>query len=194
MPNGKKTLPTSATPKSNVQVQLKTVPFSVLWAAYPRTAPLCKDPATGKAAFSDECAIRLGTCLAAVGITNNSFKGARCWFKGHPRAHMLRAEEVANWLHRRPFAGCPNASDITGEDWRYQVKDKTGILFFKDYWQREGEKSRTGDHIDLWNGNSLTASSFQGRVNNFLRFSVGLRELWYSDLGNAKKILFWDIS
>lgn len=26
---------------------------------------------------------------------------------------------------------------------------KTGIIFFKDYWRRENEKTPSGDHIDL---------------------------------------------
>lgn len=193
MPNKKITLRTNATSNSSLRVQLKTVPFSTLWAAYPQTSPLCIDPATGEAAFPDECAIRLGSCLATAGITNNSFKGARCWYKGHSRAHLLRAEEVANWLQRRPFAGCPKPLDITGKDWVSKIKHKTGIVFFRDYWQRKGERSQTGDHIDLWNGSRLTASSFQGRVNNFMRFTVGVGALWYSDLANAKKILFWEI-
>jgi hypothetical protein len=176
-----------------MDVQLRVVTFAELWSAYPNETALCKDPATGNAAFSDECAIRMGTCLANVGITNTSFKGARCWFKGHPRAHMLRAEEVAKWLKLQPFAGCPKPSDITGTEWRARAKSKRGIIFFKDYWQRDGEKSPTGDHIDLWNGESLTAASLRGRLNNFLRFTIGLSSAWYSDLGKSREILLWEI-
>ncbi|WP_343656883.1 type VI secretion system amidase effector protein Tae4 [Cupriavidus sp.] len=194
MPNKSNRLPTNTTAQSRAEVQLKVVTFSELWSAYPRISPVCKDPATGKAAFSDECAIRVGACLAAVGITNKSFKGARCWFKDHPRAHMLRAEEVANWLQQRPFAGCPKPLDMTGKDWVSKAQGKTGLIFFKDYWLRKGESSPTGDHIDLWNGERLTAVSWRGRVNNFMRFTVGAGALWYSDLANAKRILFWPIS
>jgi hypothetical protein len=194
MPNRKQQVSTNATPGSKAKISLKVVTFAEMWSAYPQETALCKDPETGKAAFSDECAIRLGTCLANVGITNSSFRGARCWFKGHPRAHMLRAEEVANWFQLRPFAGCPRPTDLTGKDWRSKVRNRTGLIFFKDYWEREGERSPTGDHIDLWNGQSLTAASLQGRVNNFLRFTIGIDAFWYSDLGEAKKILFWDIA
>lgn len=194
MPNKRNRLPTNATPESKVEVQLKTVTFAELWSAYPQESAPCKDPVTGKAAFADECAIRLGSCLASVGITNHSFRGACCWFKGHPRSHMLRAEEVASWLQLRPFAGCAKPTDVTGKDWRSKVKGKTGMVFFKDYWEREGETSPTGDHIDLWNGQSLTAATLQGRVNNLLRFTIGVNALWYSDLGKAKKILFWQIA
>jgi hypothetical protein len=128
MPNKKTVVRTNSTPNSIKEVPLKAVTFAELWAAYPKETALCKDPATGKAAFSDECAIR------------------------------------------------------------------TGVVFFKDYWERKGEKSPTGDHIDLWDGESLTAASLRGRVNNFLRFTIGVGALWYADLGEAKKIMFWEIA
>ena len=53
--------------------------------------------------------------------------------------------------------------------------------------------SPTGDHIDLWNGETLTAASLQGRINNFLRFTIGLGSAWYSNLAESKKILLWEI-
>ncbi|WP_416048824.1 T6SS effector amidase Tae4 family protein [Cupriavidus basilensis] len=129
MPNKKKEVSTNTRLQSKVEAPLRMVTFAELWSAYPQESAPCKDPATGKAAFSDECAIRLGTCLGAAGITNKSFKGACCWYEGHPRAHMLRAEEVANWLQLRPFAGCPKPTDITSKDWRNTAKNKRGIFF-----------------------------------------------------------------
>lgn len=106
---------------------------------------------------------------------------------------MLRAEEVANWLLLSPFAGCQKPMDITGKDWRATAKNKKGIIFFKDNWVRDNEKNPTGDHIDLWNGETLTAASLQGRINNFLRFTIGLGSAWYSDLSESRKILLWEI-
>lgn len=183
-------------------VQLRVVTFQELWTAYPQAAP-CLDPATGKAAFEDECAIRFGTCLAGVGITNKSFKGETCWFHEHPRSHMLRAKEVAQWLHLQPFAGCPKPGTITGSDWKDKIKGRTGIAFFGSYWRRSlKEKQPSGDHIDLWDGERLTPST-----ETTLRFSLGISRVWnplsavgigpenfYSDLAQAKTILFWEIS
>lgn len=193
MPNTMRRLPTNAKRDSIAEIQLKTITFSELWEAYPADAAPCRDPATGKAAFSDECAIRVGTCFANAGITNKSFKGACCWYRGHSSAHMLRAEEVADWLLLRPFTGCPRPLDMTGRDWRTTAKQRQGVIFFKDYWLRDKEQIASGDHIDLWNGHSLTAASVQGRINNFLRFTVGLGAAWYSDLGQARKILLWEL-
>ncbi|CAB3804683.1 hypothetical protein LMG28614_06056 [Paraburkholderia ultramafica] len=76
MPNKKTIVRTNSTPNSIKEVHLKAVTFAELWAAYPHSAP-CTDPSTGKPAFQDECAIRFGTCLAGVGITNKSFKGEK---------------------------------------------------------------------------------------------------------------------
>ncbi|MGT2508396.1 T6SS effector amidase Tae4 family protein [Cupriavidus basilensis] len=83
---------------------------------------------------------------------------------------------------------------MTRKDWRNTAKNKRGIIFFKDYWQRDNEVLPTGDHIDLWNGETLTAASLQGRLNNFLRFTVGLGSARYSDLGKSKKILLREVA
>ena len=39
-----------------------------------------------------------------------------------------------------------------------ELKGKTGVIFFKDYWQRGKERfeARSGDHIDLWNKDEIT--------------------------------------
>ncbi|WP_233872428.1 T6SS effector amidase Tae4 family protein [Paraburkholderia adhaesiva] len=202
MPNKKTHVQTNSTKGSIKEVILKAVTFAELWAAYPHSDP-CIDPATGKKAFEDECAIRLGTCLYGVGITNNSFKGETCWFHGHPRSHMLRAKEVAEWLHSQPFAGCQKPETITGSDWVDKIKGRTGIVFFGSYWRRSlKEKQPSGDHIDLWNGDRLTPST-----ETTLRFDLGVSHVWnplsaigigpenfYSDLSQAKTILFWKIN
>lgn len=202
MPNKKTVVRTNSTPGSIKEVHLKAVSFSELWDAYPKSAP-CIDLSTGKPAFEDECAIRLGACLAATGITNNSFKGARCWFHGHPPSHMLRAKEVAEWLGLQPFAGCPSPETVTGRDWEAKVKGRTGILFFGSYWRRTlKEREPSGDHIDLWNGEQLTPS-----VQTTWRFTFGVPRVWnplsivgvgpenlYSNLADSKRILFWEIA
>jgi hypothetical protein len=201
MPNKKTYVRTNSTPGSIKEVELKAVSFAELWAAYPHSEP-CIDPATGKPAFEDECAIRMGTCLASVGITNRSFKGEKCWFHDHPSSHMLRAREVAGWFQLQPFAGCPKPEVVTGKDWQKAVKGRTGIIFFGSYWRRTlKEKEPSGDHIDLWNLDRLTPST-----ETTLRFDVGISKVWnplsvvgigpenlFSNLADSKQILFWNI-
>ena len=116
---------------------------------------------------------------------------------------MLRAKQVSDWLHLRPFAGCPTPETVTGEDWQEKVKGRTGILFFGSYWRRSlKEKDPTGDHIDLWNGDRLTPST-----QTTLRFDVDIPNIWnplsvlgvgpenlFSNLADAKQILFWEIA
>ncbi|PCE23449.1 hypothetical protein BWP39_27610 [Paraburkholderia acidicola] len=202
MPNKKTIVRTNSTPNSIKEVSLKAVTFAELWAAYPHSDP-CIDPSTGKPAFEDQCAIRLGTCLAGTGITNKSFKGEKCWFHGHPPSHVLRAKEMVVWFQRRPFVGCPSPRIITGTGWQDSVKGKTGVIFFGSYWRRNlKEKDPSGDHIDLWNVDRLTPSS-----ETTLRFTFGIDKVWnplsvfgvgpenlYSNLGDSKLILFWEIA
>ncbi|RKE34465.1 type VI secretion system (T6SS) effector Tae4 (amidase) [Paraburkholderia sp. BL23I1N1] len=202
MPNKPAVVRTNSTPGSVKVVEPKVVIFSEFWRAYPQSEP-CINPSTGKPAFEDECAIRLGTCFANVGITNRSFKGQKCWFHGHPPCHMLRAKEIAEWLNRRPFAGCPVAETVTGRDWQTCAKGRTGIIFFGSYWRRSlKERNPSGDHIDLWNGERLTPST-----ETTLRFDIGIPKLWnplsvigvgpenlFSNLADAKQISFWEIA
>jgi len=94
--------------------------------------------------------------------------------------------------------------NVSPPHWQHNVVGKTGIIFFKDYWRRRGETSGngSGDHIDLWNLDTLTPSFV-----SFLRFSLGIDRVpnlipwtrrsdnqnWYSDLGKSSQIWFWPI-
>ena len=102
---------------------------------------------------------------------------------------------MGQWLKLQPFAGLPKAEDITGPEWQTKIKGRTGIVQFSRYWTRDGESedSASGGHIDLWNGSTLTASGFGGHITSFFRFSVGISSWWYSDLGQSKQILFWEV-
>jgi len=42
---------------------------------------------------------------------------------------------------------------VNPDSFQETLKDRTGIIFFKDYWRRGNEpvNGRSGDHIDLWN-------------------------------------------
>ncbi|MCY1287649.1 Type VI secretion system (T6SS), amidase effector protein 4 [compost metagenome] len=105
------------------------------------------------------------------------------------------AAEMAEWLKLKPIAGMGPTENITGADWQQKIKGRTGIVAFKNYWQRDGETGRSGGHIDLWNGSRMTAGSIRGAVTNLLRFTLGSNTGFgtYSDLGNSTEILFWEI-
>jgi hypothetical protein len=107
-------------------------------------------------------------------------------------------------LRLQPFAGLPEAEDITGADWESKVKGRTGIIQFSRYWARDGESTAnaSGGHIDLWNRSRLTISSAPdalatiGRRLGYSLFRQGatvLPDISWSDLGGSKSILFWEI-
>jgi hypothetical protein len=192
MPNKKTVIQTNPTRGSVVTVQLDSLTFEQLWAAYPAFDP-CSGP------YRDQCAARIGEMFRVCGIEGKSFKGVRC-DADHP-GHMLRAAEVAAWLQRRPFAGCPVASSIRPKSWEKEIRGKTGIVFFSGYWHRhsDGQNVTTGNHIDLWNGKRLTMSGFYDSLATIGRFTFGLQsalslaDSGYSDLHNSKEILFWEV-
>ena len=165
------------------------VRFSELWDNYPSSAP-CVNPTTRKAAYDNQCAIRVGMALEKCGVSFKTFNGPRCAVGPAGNGMALRALDLADWLSRRPFANCPSPSIVAGKRFQNAIGAKKGIVFFKDYWLRDGEKLPTGDHIDLWNMDRLTPS-----WQTFARFTLGIGRLpsMYSDLENSRSVMFWSI-
>ncbi|QBR02713.1 type VI secretion system amidase effector protein Tae4 [Paraburkholderia pallida] len=208
MPNQTTIVKTNPTRGSIKTVELNAVTFQQLWDNYPYGDPY------DNSAYANQCAIRLSVTLHRVGIEMKSFSEklikpqsgqkqiGRILLEGKPTA--TRADEMGEWLKLQPFAGLPMAEDITGHDWESKVKSRTGIIQFSRYWARDGEsrENASGGHIDLWNGSRMTISGFWdglatvGRYMGFQSFrprAAVLSLLSYSDLRDAKSILFWVI-
>ncbi|MFS1525069.1 type VI secretion system amidase effector protein Tae4 [Microbulbifer sp. 2304DJ12-6] len=129
--------------------------FDKLWSNHPTiSASIFSDDAPctvdGKRTYTNQCAIRMGVSLQKSGVKLDTFKGARCWY-GHKPGHILRAEELANWL-KGPFSPFRQSLGFEASKGFVKINGKKGIVFFKDYY---GPGNR-GDHIDLWNGRRLT--------------------------------------
>lgn len=204
MPNKKTHVQTNTTQGSIKEVPLKALKFGELWDNYPSGDPY------GNPAYKDQCAIRMSVTFHRVGIEMKSFSSrlvhplsgqaaiGRIMLDGKITA--TRADELGEWLQLRPFAGLPNAEDITGSDWISKVKGRTGIIQFSRYWARDGESAAnaSGGHIDLWNGSRLTISGPIDSIATIGRM-FGMNSLFsgysfgFSDLHNSKQILFWEI-
>lgn len=167
--------------------------FSSLWANYPSHPPYVDAKGNIPKGFENQCAIKVSAALMDSDQSLTNFRGATV--QVGQRKYAIRAEELATWLRTQaPISLRSRYRLITGEDWQDKIKGRSGIIAFKDYWRREGEKQPSGDHIDLWNGSRLTASGFGGSVVTALRFGLGVSSgPGYSDLGKAKRIEFWDV-
>lgn len=144
--------------------------FARLWALYPTNIdPSNRTPCNGP--WGNQCAIRMSICLNAeksIQINSTTYSEPKC-SHGHARG----AESLANWLWknhlRRPKIY------LDGKTAKTDIKDKTGIIFFKDCFTRSGETRAVGDHIDLWNKEKETAT--------------------YNDPRNAaQQIWFWELN
>ena len=95
-------------------------------------------------------------------------------------------------LKKSKISGFSKSVELTGDNYYEYVKGKKGIIFFKDYWLRTGEKERTGDHIDLWWGTTLKKKGtfFSAMRHNFPSFSKDYLDM--SDLKRSKKVIFWE--
>lgn len=125
------------------------ISFDKLWDNHPTGEFPCKD-ARGNKAYENQCAIRMGVAFDKAGVGTKSFNGARCWHS-HKPPHILRAEELANWL-KGPFSPFKTVEIFEAKKGFDRISGRTGVIFFKDYY---GPNSQ-GDHIDLWNGSRLT--------------------------------------
>ncbi|WP_430735509.1 type VI secretion system amidase effector protein Tae4 [Halodesulfovibrio aestuarii] len=208
MPNWSLPFITNSKDGSIKKVQHKVLTFDDLWDAYPGT-PFFRtfvggdkvphiDPETGKELFGNQCAIRVSHALYECGIKLKAFKGTRCWCCPSPDEHgkgihSIRAQDLADYLTKRPFAGCPKAIEVPASNFDDILEDKKGIIFFKDYWRRKGETQPTGDHIDLWDKNELAGSGFFGSTFRLNYSEQAERYADLSDLHKSKQILFWEI-
>ncbi len=114
-------------------------------------------------------------------------KGNKCW-SHQGKKHVLLAEDLANGLGKNAPPGFNKMTKIHPASFQDKLYDKTGVIFFKDYWRRgkESFKNRSGDHIDLWNKGNITSSSMF--IREVLEFFGRV-----SDLNNSKEIWFWEV-
>ena len=120
---------------------MATPSFVNLWSSYPTENAPCDGP------WDNQCAIRMSITLNDEGnitVDSGTYTEPKC-SHGHARG----AESLANWLWRNHLNRPTIYTD--GAAAKIAIASKTGIIFFKDCFQRAGEATRRGDHIDLWN-------------------------------------------
>ena len=161
--------------------------FEKLWSNYPSKDPCDAKDEQGSLLFRNQCAIRLSFAMKKSGVSFVGFpKGRKCWVHAG-QDHVLAARELADWLDKGTVQQIQKSRDITGDDWREQALDKKGIICFEDYYAATGGSG--GDHIDLWDGNSLTGLGSWFRT----RFNVVVPGYW-SDFRKSKKIRFFEVA
>lgn len=156
------------------------------------------DKATDKPIFSNYCAINLSHALLKSGVTINSQKVTKCWGcidKNYNNKHAIRAEELANWLSISKINGIKKVKKLNGSNFRNYVSGKKGIIFFKDYWQRNSDTgdNRTGDHIDIWTGNGLASENFFSAWFRLAFPEITESVFGISSLFKSKEVFFWEI-
>ncbi|NHH89613.1 type VI secretion system amidase effector protein Tae4 [Pseudoalteromonas sp. MB47] len=165
--------------------------FNDLWENFPEKELIrarCQNKQTNSSSpFGNYCAINLSDALIKSGVSTAGAKVKKCW--GHAgMKHILLAEEMASWLKTSNFNWLGDLQKINPKTFQDDLDGKTGIIFFKDYWQRGSESvtNRSGDHIDLWNEDQITSG---GMLTRSIYEFFGV----VSDLNNSKDIWFWEI-
>ncbi|PKF78954.1 hypothetical protein CW749_13350 [Vibrio sp. vnigr-6D03] len=165
--------------------------FKTLWSKFPEKSLMrakCQNKQPKSTTpFDNYCAILLSEALIRVGVSTKNVKGAKCWSHNGSK-HIIRAEEMAQWLKKAKIGGLGKPEKISPTTFQDDLAGRTGIIFFKDYWQRGSEsfENRSGDHIDLWNKNEITSSSMLSRW--FLELFNRV-----SDLNDSREVWFWEV-
>lgn len=166
--------------------------FEKIWNSYPTKETISssctnKQPDSNRP-FTDYCAIMLSESFHRAGVDISLLKGNRCWSHGGKK-HLLLAEDLAEGLRKKSPPGFGNFQKVVPGSFQSILNGKTGVVFFKDYWQRGSERfaNRSGDHIDLWNKSKITSSSMLYRsVVEWFGF--------VSDLNKSREIWFWEVT
>ncbi len=139
--------------------------------------------------FHNQCAIRMGVALRRAGVTPGQLGG--CTSCGvHPASdmHYVRATELAERIASANIPGVAPIEKFVGPEVAHyysKLFGRTGIIFFKDYWNRSSDSGRpTGDHIDVWNG-------YRSSAKWLLEWFSWLG--YYSNYANASEIWFWEV-
>lgn len=189
---------TNDTNGSVKDIKHNVLKFSTLWGNYPSYDIKHSGSFEGvqkNDGYGNHCAINVSEALLISDIQIKSVsRSQKCYGScTKNNSHVVAAQNLANWLNKIPFAGCPKAKKLTGKTFETYISGKTGIVFFKDYWQRKGEEGekRTGDHIDLWDNNKLASIGF---IRTFARLGldISIDGIW-SDFTKSTEVLFWEI-
>ena len=138
--------------------------FLLLWSNYPdHKVRQCID------GYANECAIRMSMTLNAektLTVSKYTYTEPKC-SHGHARG----AESLANWLYKK--IGRPKIYTDPAKA-KITLADKTGIIFFKDCFVRDGETRKVGDHIDVWH--------------------KGIAKSYDDPTNEASQVWFWELS
>lgn len=182
------------------------IAFDTLWKNYPTETPCVDRSGRPPRGWDNQCAVRMSVALSKSGVSFDSFPdGGRCPTQPAGATMIGSAQRLANWLaQKNRFKACGPREIIISKRWETSVAGRSGIIFFKDYWRRRGETrgTGTGDHVDLWNRDTLTPT-----LSSFMRFTLGISSFpnlnpftrrsdnlnLYSDLSGSDEIWFWNV-
>jgi len=141
-----------------------------------------EDP-PGDPIYENQCAIKMSIALQGAGVSLDTYPKNRSEVRYVRQLQKkirgaLAAEELAIWLSRA--IGNPEPAYKNGEALK-KIKGRTGVVFFKDYWQRTPNGALDGDHIDLWDGKTTPGQSstyYEGYVTAFDKAA----EVWFWEI------------
>ena len=126
MPNRFFSFQTNYASESVLTIEHRVITFQDLWQSYPSREIIHLDPTTRADIFDNHCAINVSDSLVRCGVLLRAFSGDKCWSCPTPNEqgrgiHAIRAQELADYLKKRPFAECPEGQRFTGVNYEESV-------------------------------------------------------------------------
>jgi hypothetical protein len=148
--------------------------FDDLWDAHPGKGYVCDETI-----FVNQCAMRMGTALRAVGADLSGLKTcvqySRRHFAAHAPGHVRGAQDLANRFRnvtREHGLGATRFTAMTGTIAANmdRLKMRRGMIFIMNGWG-------STDHIDLWRGDGQSGELKGGSISYY---RVGA-QTWFWD-------------
>jgi hypothetical protein len=151
--------------------------FKSLWDNHPSISDNEEYPCRkkdGTPTYANQCSIKMGIALRKGGVDMKRFKIAACSLHAVSECHFTWSEGLAQHIRfneQKQFGKVEIKKGVTAFDY----STRRGLVFFKDFWYRQGEKKYpTGDHIDLWDKDQMCSGD-----PSYFEES---KEVWFWDL------------
>lgn len=159
-------------------------PIMKMWYEFYRN-----DSRPCKNGVTNQCAVRMSLALFKSGFSFGTFPDQKRIHSGKKGCkldkvpHILGADELHQYLMQVWDAGEKGKGVKIKED----IKGRTGIVYFNNCFKKKStDTSKTGDHIDLWNGEQY--------YNQILGIGAGGNAKASSDLFNlASYVRFFSL-
>ncbi len=148
------------------------------------------DNAPCKAGVTNQCAVRMSVALKRCGFDLAAFRNQKRIHRNRRSCnltvpHVLGAKELADYLSQSWGAPERFGGDAVNSA-PFVLNGRKGVIYFDNCFVRSGSTKKTGDHIDLWTGETYYNEVIKVSAGGSAQVGTPLfgesREVWFFHL------------